>query len=212
MKKRMPVSTARLAGLLRLTGMPRLVALVLAAALTILFAVLSDTGSPVISEASAASNNSQPYTLTGKIVQVSDGDTINILVERETHRIRLASIDAPETAHGSARPGQPFGEASRKSLAEHVAGKTLTLTCFEKDRYGRDVCDVPVGETTANRLQVKNGMAWANQQGGGKYLRDRTLPDLEKRAKADRLGLWSEPHAIAPWVWRDVCWQKQKCQ
>lgn len=45
------------------------------------------------------------YTLSGKIVKVSDGDTVNILVKQQTHRIRLASIDAPETAHGSNRPG-----------------------------------------------------------------------------------------------------------
>ncbi len=153
-----------------------------------------------------------PYTLTGRVVQVSDGDTINILVERETHRIRLASIDAPETGHGSARPGQPFGEASRKFLAEHVAGKTLTLLCFEKDQYGRDVCDVPVDGTTANRLQVQGGMAWANQQGGGKYLRDRSLPTLEKQAQAARAGLWAEPNPVKPWVWRYQCWQKHQCE
>jgi len=151
------------------------------------------------------------YTLSGKIVQVSDGDTVNILVNNETHRIRLASIDAPETAHGSNRPGQPYGEASRKHLADYVAGKTLTLICFEKDQYGRDVCDIPVSDTTANRLQVQHGMAWANQQGGGKYLRDHTLPELEKKAKQAKLGLWVEPHAVAPWVWRHDCWQKQKC-
>jgi micrococcal nuclease len=151
------------------------------------------------------------YTLAGKIVQVSDGDTVNILVNQQTHRIRLASIDAPETAHGSNRPGQPYGEASRKHLADYVAGKTLTLICFEKDQYGRDVCDIPVGDTTANLLQVQYGMAWANQQGGGKYLRDLKLVELEKKAKQAKLGLWGEPHAVAPWVWRHDCWQKQKC-
>jgi endonuclease YncB( thermonuclease family) len=151
------------------------------------------------------------YNLTGRVVQVSDGDTINILVDRQTHRIRLANIDAPETSHGSARPGQPFGEASRKHLAEHVAGKTLTLVCYEKDHYGRDICDIPVEDTTANRLQVKNGMAWANQQGGGKYLRDRSLLALEKQAKSARLGIWSEPKPVAPWEWRQICWQKHQC-
>jgi endonuclease YncB( thermonuclease family) len=151
------------------------------------------------------------YMLSGKIVQVSDGDTVNILVNQQTHRIRLASIDAPETAHGSNRPGQPYGEASRKHLADYVAGKTLTLICFEKDQYGRDVCDIPVGDTTANRLQVQHGMAWANQQGQGKYLRDQKLVELEKKAKQAKLGLWVEPQAVAPWVWRHDCWQKQKC-
>lgn len=211
MKKKLPVTTPQLASLLRLTGMPRAVALLLAVALIGLATLFFNESSPAISSASAAPKQTATYEMTGKIVQVSDGDTINILIDRQTHRIRLASIDAPETAHGSARPGQPFGEASRRNLADYVAGKTVTLICYEKDRYGRDVCDVPVDDTTANRLQVEKGMAWANQQGAGKFLRDRSLPELEKQARAQKLGLWSEPNAVAPWVWRDVCWQKQKC-
>ena len=211
MKNTLPVSASRLAGLLRLTGVFRPVAAILAVGIVGLATFFMNPEIPGMSQAVAASPKSATFTLTGKVVQVSDGDTINILIDRETHRIRLASIDAPETSHGSARPGQSFGEASRKNLAEYVAGKTLTLTCYEKDRYGRDVCDVPVGETTANRLQVEKGMAWANQQGGGKYLRDRSLIELEKQARAQKLGLWAEPNAVAPWVWRDVCWQKQKC-
>jgi len=152
------------------------------------------------------------YALTGKVVQVSDGDTINLLVDKKQHRIRLASIDAPETSHGSERPGQPFGEASRKNLAGYVAGKTLTLTCYEKDHYGRDVCDVPANGTTANRLQVQDGMAWANQQAKGKFLRDKSLVGIQSDAQKKKLGLWSEPGAVAPWEWRVVCWQNKKCK
>lgn len=151
------------------------------------------------------------YNLTGKVVRVSDGDTVNLLVGSKQERIRLASIDAPETAHGSSQPGQPFGEASRKNLAQYVAGKTLTVVCFEKDRYERHICDIPVDGTTANRLQVEQGMAWANQQAKGKYLRDRTLIDLEKAARQKKLGLWSESGAVAPWDWRVQCWKNKKC-
>lgn len=151
------------------------------------------------------------YNMTGKVVRVSDGDTVNLLVGSKQERIRLASIDAPETAHGSSQPGQPFGEASRKNLAQYVAGKTLTVVCFEKDRYERHICDIPVDGTTANRLQVEQGMAWANQQAKGKYLRDRTLIDLEKAARQKKLGLWSEPGAVAPWTWRVQCWKNKKC-
>ncbi len=160
----------------------------------------------------ATAQGAGQYALTGKVVQVSDGDTINLLVDKTQHRIRLASIDAPETSHGSDRPGQPFGEASRKNLAEYVAGKTLTLTCYEKDHYGRDVCDVPANGTTANRLQVQDGMAWANQQAKGKFLRDKTLVDAQNNAQKKKLGLWAEPGAVAPWEWRVVCWQNKKCK
>jgi endonuclease YncB( thermonuclease family) len=161
---------------------------------------------------SAAAQGAGQYALTGKVVQVSDGDTINLLVDKTQHRIRLASIDAPETSHGSERPGQPFGEASRKNLADYVAGKTLTLTCYEKDHYGRDVCDVPANGTTANRLQVQDGMAWANQQAKGKFLRDKSLVGIQSDAQKKKLGLWAEPGAVAPWEWRVVCWQNKKCK
>jgi len=159
----------------------------------------------------AAHAADSPYKLTGKVVRVSDGDTVNLLVENKQERIRLASIDAPETAHGSSQPGQPFGEASRKNLAEYVAGKTLTVVCFEKDHYDRHICDIPVNGTTANRLQVEQGYAWANQQAKGKFLRDKSLPDLEKSARQKKLGLWAEPGAVAPWEWRVECWKNKKC-
>ena len=111
MNRTLPVSPTRLASLLRLTGMPRAIALVLAVVILGLTTILMNQGGGPISEANAAPSPTSTYTLTGKVVQVSDGDTINLLIDRETHRIRLASIDAPETAHGSSRPGQPFGEA-----------------------------------------------------------------------------------------------------
>jgi len=160
---------------------------------------------------SVAQASGSSYKLTGKVVRVSDGDTVNLLVENKQERIRLASIDAPETAHGSSQPGQPFGEASRKNLAHYVAGKIVTVVCFEKDRYERHICDIPVDGTTANRLQVEQGMAWANQQAKGKYLRDRSLLELEKNARQKRIGLWSESGAIAPWEWRVECWKNKKC-
>lgn len=148
--------------------------------------------------------------LTGKVIQVSDGDTLTLRGEKN-HKIRLASIDAPEKASGSKRPGQPHSEASRDFLANRVAGRTLTLLCYEVDRYDRYICDIPDGHGTVNQALVAAGLAWANQQAGGRYLRDRTLPELEAKARAARLGLWAEPGPVPPWVWRRDCWNRQKC-
>lgn len=158
-----------------------------------------------------AARAGDPYTLSGKVVEVADGDTLTLIIGIERHRIRLASIDAPETRHGSDKPGQPFAQASRKSLAELVAGKTVSARCFEKDRFGRDVCDIEIDGTTANRLQVKGGMAWANQQASGKYLRDKSILELESEARKAGLGIWSGEKAVAPWIWRSRCWKEGKC-
>ena len=192
-------------GILKTAGLPKQFALVIGLLVALAIGWQSAAKPPV-------SAPKVSHTLSGKVVQVSDGDTINIRTDSETIRIRLASIDAPETSHGSDQPGQPFGEASRKFLAGLVAGKTIQAQCFEKDRFGRHICDILVDDTTANRLSVKNGMSWANQQGKGKYLRDPSLPELEKQARAAKLGLWAEPGAVAPWVWRHDCWKEKKCK
>lgn len=192
-------------GILKTAGLPKHFALVIGLLVALAIGWQSAAKPPV-------SAPKVSHTLSGKVVQVSDGDTINIRTDSETIRIRLASIDAPETSHGSDQPGQPFGEASRKFLAGLVAGKTIQAQCFEKDRFGRHICDILVDDTTANRLSVKNGMSWANQQGKGKYLRDPSLPELEKQARAAKLGLWSEAGAVAPWVWRHDCWKEKKCK
>lgn len=151
------------------------------------------------------------YQITGKVVNVADGDTITVRDGSENYRIRLASIDAPEKGNGSNRPGQPYGEASRRFLAGEVAGKEVTLECFEEDRYGRHICNVLMGEITANQLLVYAGMAWANRQGKDKYLRDRRLLALQDDAKANKRGLWAEPDPVPPWVWRYDCWRQGQC-
>src|SRR5690606_34941442 len=107
--------------------------------------------------------------------------------------------------------GQPFGQASRRALDALVAGRTLTARCYERDGYGRDVCDLPLpGGDTANRRQVQSGMAWANRQAGGKYLRDEAVAELERQARGAGSGLWAQ-EAVAPWEWRRRCWNQGQC-
>src|SRR5687768_14921235 len=51
---------------------------------------------------------------TGRVVKVSDGDTLTVLVNKTQIRVRLDAIDAPEL-------GQAFGKRSRQSLAQLCA-------------------------------------------------------------------------------------------
>jgi len=73
------------------------------------------------------------HVLIGKVVKVTDGDTITVLTQNnKEERIRLWGIDAPEK-----RGGQPYWQASRDQLASMVAGKTVTVTWDSHDRNGR---------------------------------------------------------------------------
>jgi len=70
----------------------------------------------------------QADTLVGKVIHVADGDTLTVLDNAQTqHKIRLAGIDAPESK-------QAFGQVSKQSLADHVAGEVVALEWEKMDR------------------------------------------------------------------------------
>jgi endonuclease YncB( thermonuclease family) len=57
-------------------------------------------------------------TLTGKVVGVTDGDTITVLVAERPIKIRLAEIDTPERK-------QPWGTRAKQALSKKVFGENV---------------------------------------------------------------------------------------
>ena len=66
----------------------------------------------------------------GRVVGVSDGDTVRILVNEKPVTVRLQGIDAPEL-------GQSFGSRSKEALSKLVAGKTVSVRKSGEDQYKR---------------------------------------------------------------------------
>ena len=126
-------------------------------------------------------------TVTG----VADGDTLYADIEGRSIRIRLAQIDAPEKA-------QAFGRRSEQSLRELVWKRQVLLWWKSLDRYGRPIAQVSIDGMDVNAEQVKRGFAWVFRR----YSNDPALLELEAQAKSAGLGLWADPHPIAPWEWR----------
>lgn len=127
-----------------------------------------------------------------KVVGVSDGDTLTCLAAgNQSIKVRLAQIDAPEK-------NQPFGEKSKQALSAMVFGKQVVLQPETRDRYGRTVAKVFVGDLDVNRQQLRKGMAWVYRQ----YSRDSGYDGAEAFAKSYGTGLWADPNPVAPWVWR----------
>jgi endonuclease YncB( thermonuclease family) len=80
---------------------------------------------------------------TGRVVKISDGDTLTILdARRQEHRIRLSGIDAPERK-------QAHYETSRQNLAKLSFGKAVIVEWHKRDVYGR-----LVGKVEADRQDV----------------------------------------------------------
>jgi micrococcal nuclease len=151
----------------------------------------------------------------GRIVYVDDGDTVVALTaSNEQVKVRLASIDAPESSHTNkeaGRVGQPFAEGSKRFLESLVKGKVVDLKCPDTDRYGRAVCDLLVDGESVDREMVRQGWAWANEAANGRYLRDSQMPGLESAARREHRGLWAGANPVAPWEWRKKCWEQGVC-
>jgi micrococcal nuclease len=138
------------------------------------------------------------FDKTGKVVRVTDGDTITILTDKkEQIKIRLDGIDAPETK-------QAYGDASRKNLADICAGESATVKDKGQDRYKRTLGVVYCKNTNANEKQVKDGLAWAYVKYGRQYV------ELEKEARNSKAGLWADNNPTPPWEWRKNASKIQK--
>lgn len=126
------------------------------------------------------------------VVAISDGDTLTCLTDdKQQVKVRLAEIDAPERK-------QPFGTRSRQSLGELCHEKRAEVVVLDTDRYSRTVGRVTCDGVDANAAQVSRGMAWVYDR----YVKDRSLYQLQDEARAAGRGLWSDPQPVAPWEWR----------
>jgi micrococcal nuclease len=130
---------------------------------------------------------------TGKVVGVSDGDTITVLTGRLTRRVRLDGIDAPEA-------NQAFGQRAKQAASRSAFGRVVRVICHGEDRYGRSLGEVLLPDgSKLNERMVADGWAWHYKR----YSNDSRLAELEETARRRRVGLWSDPHAIPPWEFRE---------
>jgi endonuclease YncB( thermonuclease family) len=149
----------------------------------------------LVSNANADANAGQTR-YDGRVVEVIDGDTIEVLVEgvpKEMLRIRLSGIDTPER-------GQPWARRARQALAARVGGAEVRINAVTTDRYGRIVGEVYADDVCVNCELVREGHAWVYRR----YTSDAVLIGLEEEARRTGRGLWGLPAAerIPPWEWR----------
>ena len=150
---------------------------------------LSAPPAPLSIEKSIPSSSTTDISSAGliKVVRVIDGDTIEI---EGGERVRYIGIDTPETVDPR-KPVQCFGvEASRKNK-ELVEGKEIRLEkdITDRDKYGRLLRYVWVGDTLINLELVKQGFASSYSYPPDiKYQDD--FVEAEREARDAKRGLW----------------------
>jgi len=128
--------------------------------------------------------------LEGTVVRVVDGDTIHVKLGDRIEKVRYIGVNTPEL-HGAGGPQPGAAEAAALNRAL-VLGKRvrLELDVQPRDRYGRLLAYVWVGDLMVNAELVRRG-----------YAQVMTVPPnvryqalflaLEREARQAGRGLWA---------------------
>lgn len=155
--------------------------------------VVSHAGTFSIVGSSSSSGNGTACV----VLDIHDGDTLKARCNGSEMKVRFFCIDAPELAQA------PWGPAARDHLKSLLAGKTITVTPIDRDRYGRTVGVVLANGEPVNLEMVRSGNAAMYR----KYCGDARYAQAEAEAKTAGRGIWATPGIQqTPWCYRhDNC-------
>jgi micrococcal nuclease len=127
-----------------------------------------------------------------KVLQVTDGDTINVQVAGQKETVRLIGIDTPEVKDPR-KPVQCFGKAASAETHKLLDGKTVRLEGdpqnSDRDKYHRLLRYVYLPDgTMVNQYLVENGFAFTYTLFPFSKLDQFRL--LERKAREQNKGLW----------------------
>lgn len=121
------------------------------------------------------------------VEKVIDGDTILGKTKAGEIKVRLASIDAPESS-------QFYGDESKQYLADLIQGKAVRVEDYGLDKYNRTIATIFLDNVDINEKMVADGYAWylplyAN---GNNYLKE------EIEAREGNKGQWKYKRGLIP--------------
>lgn len=120
------------------------------------------------------------------VVSVTDGDTIDVLVDGALETVRLIGINASES-------GECYSQEATVALAALVDQQEIHMVRDHNDRdiYGRLLRYLFVSDLFVNEELVAMGAAIARRYPPDTARAD-TLEAAQAKAQAERLGMWAE--------------------
>jgi len=128
------------------------------------------------------------------VKSVYDGDTLTASCPAGEVKVRVFGIDAPEMKQ------EPWGANSRDALRSLLPRRdSVQLRVQDRDRYGRTVAQVFVGERDVGLEMVRQGRAVMYEQ----YNDSPAYRQAQAEARQARRGIWEKPGGQQdPATWR----------
>jgi len=123
------------------------------------------------------------------VVRVVDGDTLDVELNGVKERVRLIGVDTPEV-HGSV---EHYGAEASAFTKERLTGAavSLELDVEERDRYGRLLAYLWLGDEMFNETLVREGYAQVMTVPPNVKYADRFVA-LQQEAREAGRGLWGD--------------------
>lgn len=131
----------------------------------------------------------RPKAVSARVIEVHDGDTISILFDSKSEKVRLIGIDAPELNQ------RPWGLRAKNHLKELIMSSQwiiiLEFDIEKRDKYGRFLC---YGWTSDGKMinvqMLKDGYAMLfTFPPNIRYVDE--FRKAQKEARQKGLGIWS---------------------
>jgi len=190
--------------------------LVLVLALTLTAAGIAAAGvkpapqeAPVPTDASRslAPPESGEVQIWGTVQAVLDGTSLVVVTPELTRcGVRLLGVEPPEPPRPG-RPGippaegQPFGPEAATYVRDLLVDKQVRLETYGKDKAGRMLAVVWLGDINVNLTLIKEGLAWVSPDFSVSKVRI-GLEVAERQAQVAKYGLWALPNPEPPWEYR----------
>jgi micrococcal nuclease len=135
-----------------------------------------------------------PRPVDADVVRVVDGDTIRVRMGDRIEKVRYIGVNTPELHHPRRGPGRDIDPGGREAadVNHHlVSGKHVRLEfdVRERDRYGRLLAYVWVGDVMVNAELVRRGYAQVMTVPPNVRYQSLFL-SLERAAREGGRGLW----------------------
>lgn len=150
---------------------------------------------PLVFAVFVSSCSEEPADLSGPypVIKVTDGDTIQVLVNEEKVKVRIIGIDTPEIV-STTKPVQCYGPESSAFAEDELSGTSVYLEYDESqgllDRYGRTLAHVWTEDKklyAAEAILLGYGI---EKTYGDEYKYREMFIENQSEARGQALGLW----------------------
>ena len=139
-------------------------------------------------------SESLDFIPNNQVINVVDGDTVDVLIDKKVTRVRMLGINTPETKNP--RKGvECYGPEASSRLKDLLAGKIIELkndpSQDTEDKYGRLLRYVFLNGEDINQKMISDGYAFEYTY-KKPYEYQKEFRKSESEAREKNLGLWNK--------------------